>query len=334
MYCLDELAIMNIVNQEYQIFLNKRNVFAVALGFNKVNGIDTSERVIKIFVNEKICKDNLSSYDLIPSNYKGFKTDVVESVVSAPSAFNYQVKPLSTVSDYTTLPTSLVNKVRPLIFGYGIGATVYDKSTTGTAGCLVRDNTFSYILTSTYGVGGTTFPIGTEILQPSPSNRGISYYDRIAILSKVSPIQFLSTSSFPVNYSSSAIARFVPGANIYANTIANIGSLKGTVAPLLNSPVQKTGAYTGHTTGQIVGAGGVLSYYSPITNKIAIFKDIIVTTYMGKGYDIGSVLVNLDKYAIGMFLLSGDLSTSSTNTFYTPIDAELKSMNVKLVTAN
>lgn len=294
----------SICSNEYDIFLNKPNVVGIAVGSKIKNGINTKEPCIQVFVSKKINKDQLSSENMINENYKGIKTDVIETG---------EIKSLA-----------LTSKIRPILFGYSISPYIPNVSMAGTAGCLVKSNSKYCILSNNHVLANENrLPLNTPILQPGTYDNGRYPSDIVAYLTKMIPIQFETPTVSPLNKVDAAIASII-SISQFSTSIALIGKVKGIISPLINLSVKKTGRTTGLTTGKITNTNATLRVqYS--NNNTALFTNQILSTAMSSAGDSGSLLLTDSNYAVGL-LFAG----SNSVTVYNPIKTVLSSLGVSL----
>lgn len=293
-----------ICNFEYNYFFNKANVQGIGLGYKVKNGFSSFEKCIKVFVSKKILKEDILKEDLIPTTYKGIKTDVFESGFM--------------------IIESLTDKVRPVPGGYNIGPISTDNS--GTFGCLVTDSKYYYILSnnhilSYYG----KVPLDTLIVQPSTKILTPDPENAIATLSKFIPLQMATTKSEPINYVDCAIAKITKRSQVYTQ-IAFIGRIKAITNATLGIDVQKVGSITELTYGKVTGLNVRCRIFGK-KGEVCIFKNQVITTKMTEGGDSGSILLNMNMEAIGL-----GMSGSTTTTMFNPIKEVLSALNVQIVT--
>lgn len=295
--------IRKICNSEYEFFFRFPNVIGVALGTKYIKGLDTSEHCIQVLVKKKIATNMMNRLNIIPKSYFGIKTDVIECG--------------------SIKANSLSDKVRPLKFGYSISP--FNTKLGGTAGCLVSDGRYFFILSNNHVLSNQNrLPIGTKIIQPSRYDGGRFPDDVIAVLYRYSTIYFTTPTSSPKNVIDAAIA-YIPNRSIISPYISEIGYVKGVVEPSLNLEVKKCGRSSGLTTGVITSTNATVSVkYSD--GKSALFTDQIFTTSMSKLGDSGSLLLTHDNYAVGLLFASSDTATG-----YNPISTVLDAMKVKLI---
>ncbi|CAG7841143.1 hypothetical protein Z959_13320 [Clostridium novyi B str. ATCC 27606] len=302
-----EKSVRYICNCEYKYFLDKSNVTGVGFGYKMKNGFYTNQLCIQVFVLRKLEKNKLNFKDLIPNYYKGIITDVVQTGIFKTD--------------------SLMNKIRPAIPGYGIGND-YIPGKTGTFGCLVSDGFDTYILSVNHVLANNNLaPIGTKIIQPSRTFGGKFETDKIAILSKFIPIEFVEGSKEPANYTDCAIAKVVDKSLVSAN-IALVGMPKGIAFPRIGQDIKKVGASTELTTGKVKSLY-VSVFIRDDQERIALFKNQIVTTKISTKGDSGSVLLDNKNNILGLIM-----SSNENNTIANEITDILKELGIIIITKN
>ncbi|EGO89307.1 serine protease [Clostridium botulinum C] len=299
-----EEKIFYISKYKYNYFLNKSNVIGVGLGYKIKNGFNTFKKCLSVFVTRKLPCYNISSSNLVPSYYWGIPTDIVDTGV-----FHLQ---------------KLNNKIRPVPGGYDIGpAFIWDS---GTLGCIVTDSKYYYILTCNHTITSKEFlRLNHPILQPSSVYGGRYREDTIATLSKFIPIKYSTSSEEGINYVDCAMAKITTRSQI-STKINFLGRIKGMAKPSLGMSVQKVGATTELTKGNITSIGATIVFNEK--QGKCIFFDQIITNKMSDFGDSGSILLDENINAIGM-LMSG----SPTKSTFNPIESVLNALDVKLVTS-
>ncbi|KOA73583.1 hypothetical protein ADU80_13760 [Clostridium botulinum] len=292
-----------ISSNEYKFFLNKSNVVGVGLGYKIKNGFNTFQKCLSIFVANKVPSCYLSSNDMIPSYYNGILTNVVNT-----GAFHLQ---------------KLTKKIRPVTAGYDIGpALIHDG---GTLGCIVTDGKYHYILTCNHTLTvDETLPLNYSITQPSFIHGGKSPEDTIATLSKFIPFSYSASTYKGINYVDCAIAKVTQQSKI-SNKITFLGGIKGITKPSLGLNIQKVGETTELTKGTITSLNATIEFHEQ--EGKSIFLNQIITSKMCKEGDSGSILLDNNMHAIGLFM-----SGSSTSSTFNPIETVLSALDVKLVT--
>ncbi|AYF55237.1 hypothetical protein DFH04_07795 [Clostridium novyi] len=270
-----------------------------------VKGFYTKEKCITVFVTKKVSCNELTDSKKIPSCYKGFQTDVKECGMP--------------------ICDSLTERVRPLLNGYSIGNILVNAY--GTSGCLVKDK-YLYILSSNHVFAlNNDAPIGSTILQPAVEDGGKIQKNVIGHLSRYIPISFIKGSIEPENIVDCALCKVINRSFVLSD-IAFIGKPKGVALPRLNENVTKVGRTTERTTGKVNYLSATFKVdCSRHSTRMALFKNQIVTTRIGQGGDSGSLLLNENNYALGLYM-----GSSRYLTIFNPIQEVLDSLKVKLVT--
>jgi len=316
-------------------FLAKKNVVGVGIGYKEVAGVSTGSPAVVVLVEKKEAPFNLKSHDVIPAYAEGLlKTDVIE--VGKIEALSYP------------------GKYRPAPGGVSIG---HYKITAGTLGSKVTDAVTgqALILSNNHVLANSNNAnLGDPILQPGPIDGGRLGIDEIGTLRNFVPINFgqdegtcqiadwyerfgnfaaqLVGSKHRVksyfynpqatNVVDCAVATPFKSSDLLPE-ILDIGEVSGTEEAYLGMDVHKTGRTTEHTEGKItlIGATIQVSYGD---NKIATFEDQLVSGYMSKGGDSGSLLVSkATNKAVGL-LFAG----SNQATIYNPIKYVVSALNI------
>lgn len=297
------------------------NVIGVAQGVKWSDGKPTGKPALLVLVTHKVEEPELSKADLVPPEFKGVATDVLN--IGVP------------IAGGDTLPNadveSLAKRARPAQGGYSVG---HYKITAGT------------IATSVYDMlpGGTTAPpshgagipskfyilsnnhvlancndsnLKDAILQPGPYDGGTDPADRIGTLSRFIPLTFEPpiARNLHNNLVDAAIAEVQ--FHDVERQIYWSGAVRGwrrKAAIPVGTLVKKTGRTTNFTTGRItainatvdVGYGG---------GKVARLQDQFISTAISAGGDSGSLVTTLDNVAVGL-LFAG----SSVATIFNPIE--------------
>ena len=85
---IDEDAIMSKVNSSG--IIKKKTVTSIKVGTKIINGKNTGEPCIAVGVKKKILKSEINPKDLIPREFNGIKTDVVEEGEIKPLTLSYE----------------------------------------------------------------------------------------------------------------------------------------------------------------------------------------------------------------------------------------------------
>jgi hypothetical protein len=302
-------------------FLAKKNVVGVGIGYKRSDGKNTGRPAVVALVSKKESLYNLTPEDAVPSFAKGLvSTDVVEVGIIRALAYT--------------------NRVRPALGGVSIG---HYKITAGTLGSLVRDAASgqALILSNNHVLANSNDAyLGDPILQPGPIDGGQMGKDEIGNLLRFAPINFGEdqgscqfaegyarfgnwiadvlgsqhrvksyTQDFQaINYVDAAVAVPYNPSDVLPE-ILDIGVVSGTESAYLGMEVEKTGRTTEHTVGKIelIGATVQVQYGE---GKVARFENQIISNYMSKGGDSGSLLVSRGtKKAVGLLFAGSDQVT-------------------------
>lgn len=305
-----------IIDNEGNYFFRFKNVNGFGLGYKYINGIRTNQLALQVFVEKKLTKNCLNYNDIIPVYYKGIPIDVIEvGVISACD------------SSMSTTKTLLADKIRPMIQGYSIGPN--NISLGGTSGCVVEnvneEDRKLYVLSNNHVIANNNaLEIGHEIVSPSYLDDTQHAADNIvAKLSKYEPIIFSQPPIIIANQVDCAIAE-ITDLNLVSSYIYWINKVKGIKTAELGLKVQKSGRTTGYTTGTITSLNVTISVQ--YGDKTAYFKNQIATTKMSNEGDSGSLVLDMNKNAVGLLF-----SNTDDISYLNPIDSVLSTLNIKFL---
>lgn len=166
--------------EKYSIeLLAKSLVIGVGVGSKIVDGKDTGEPCIRVYVEHKIVEEKIGEENKIPEIIEGVKTDVVEGGVLEKAA----------ASD---VPPTAQGRVRPAQSGCSISH--YATETRGTLGGLVVDkNTNDLLFVSNWHVIANygMCKQGDPILQPGGLDGGVLSNDIIGYLERWEDVRML-----------------------------------------------------------------------------------------------------------------------------------------------
>lgn len=280
--------------------LKKANVVGCGIGEKIKGGFFTGKLCLKVYVERKLPKKELKKTDLIPEVLSPIETDIEE--VGKLIAF------------------SNTGRYRPALGGVSIG---HYQITAGTFGCLVKEKKTGkiFILSNNHVLANSNQAKKNDpILQPGPYDGGKKSKDILAYLEKWVEIKFGKQS----NLIDGALAR-VKSVKLVKPEIILIGLPQGIRKAKLNLAIQKSGRTTGYTTGKIkdISATVKINY----AQKVALFRNQILTTNISQGGDSGSLVLDLKKRAVGL-LFAG----SKVVTVLNPISEVLRQLEVELYT--
>ena len=282
---------------ETRIF-RQRNVVGVGIAKKVVDGRQTKEPCIVVFVERKLPKSELERKDLIPIRIETMKTDVVET------------------GRIVALQARTV-RVRPAPGGVSIG---HFRITAGTLGVVVPRSGVRVILSNNHVLANSNDGRrGDAILQPGSYDGGTTA-DQIASLEDFVRIVFdgfldrllcLFGIVRPArNVVDAAVARPLRDADV-SNDILEIGPVSGTTSATLDMPVRKSGRTTGLTQGRVTAIAATVRVSYGLT-RVARFRDQIVVTALSQGGDSGSLVVDSGNRAVGL-LFAGSSNTTILN---------------------
>lgn len=315
--------------------LERENVLGVAVGRKVVNGRETDEACIVVYVDHKESEGDLARRDRVPKALDGVRTDVVAT------------GPIRALPLLETLAVSHTARVRPAPGGVSIA---HEKVTAGTLGVLAHRVTGEGVILSNNHVLANSNEAhrGDRILQPGPYDGGRPQ-DAIATLEDFVPIAFsereldglgrllertLGALLAPVglglrrlpsgrtNVVDAAIARPL-ASDLVAPDILEIGAISGTAPAALGTRVKKSGRTTGLTKGKVTGLDATVEV--DYGGKTAVFRGQIVSDILSRGGDSGSLIVDESNRAVGLLFAGGN-----TTTILNPIDPVLSALGLRL----
>ena len=278
------------------LLLQKANVVGVGIGEKIKSGLPLGRLCLKVYVEKKLPKNRLSKQNLIPQTLSPIETDVEE--VGKIRALGF------------------TTRYRPALGGVSIG---HYQITAGTLGCLVKDKTTgeTFILSNNHVLANSNKAKKSDvILQPGHYDGGRKPKDTIGYLERWIEIKFGKEA----NSVDVALAKPKDN-NLVQPEIIQIGAPKGVTKPQLGMIIQKSGRTTGYTAGKIkdISATVKVNY----DDKVALFRNQILTTNISQGGDSGSLVLDMKAKAVGL-LFAG----SEVVTILNPISEVLRLLNI------
>lgn len=314
-------------------------VVGIATGYKRVEGKVTPRLGVTALVREKKPAKDLAPQERIPVQLDGFPTDVVA------------------VGDLVALNERL-DWLRPVPGGIAFGRP--DVSF-GTLGAVVRDKKFGtrLMLSNSHVLAGLDqAQVGDPIIQPAAAFGGSLPDNLFGYLVRFEPLRFDESTRAPqsglsphvksllLRFSrqvrSQALAEILirpgPGANQIDAAVARpvresdlkeeifeLGPLTGVSSATLGIHVEKSGAASGVTQGEVILIDATIMVSYP-GGRLARFENQVITTPMSKDGDSGSVLVSvLKREAIGL-LFAG----SPFISIYNPIQTVFNLLGLRL----
>ena len=342
--------------------LDPDHFWGVGIGLKQRKGIWTEEVCVRVLVSRKLPKGKVPDEVFIPPEVRGVPTDVVavgsiralpsfpsprfltpqqatfrlRSLLALPSLRKWMAHEPSLAlleADRRNVLWSIRRFAapcsrqrhrrlsRPVPRGVSVG---HFHITAGTLGYLVQDSKGRWFVLSNNHVlaDNNEGKVGDPILQPGPFDGGKntpSY--RIAQLSAFVPIHFDGRA----NSVDAAIAE--TDADQVQPVLCSIGQVEGIGAFRQGLLVQKHGRTTGRTQGLIVGTHETI--WVDYDGKVARFdRQLSIAggrTPFSDGGDSGSLIVDLQRRAIGLLFAGSD-----TETYANPIRPVLRAFKVRL----
>jgi hypothetical protein len=315
--------------------LSRQNVVACGVGFRESNGVLLEEPCVVVSVTHKVPKAQLAAGDLVPQTIDSVRTDVQE------------------VGKFRAWQLAPTGRFRPAVPGISCG---HVDVTAGTLGCLVRRGNQLFILSNNHVLANTGQGTrGDPILQPARYDGG-TLDDQIATLEEWVPLQAgvgesdctvanLAATALNLvanaagsstrlqamraqqveNKVDAALARpLAPG--LVSPEILGIGIPRGVHQGTLGTQVQKSGRTTGVTTGRITQVDVTVNV--DYLGQNITFTGQFMATGMSSGGDSGSIVLDMDRYVVGLLFAGSDVAT-----LINPIQLVQSALNVEVVSA-
>ncbi|MFQ5871411.1 MAG: hypothetical protein ACE5IJ_08250 [Thermoplasmata archaeon] len=287
---------------------NYPNVVGVGVSLKLVKFEVTSIPCIVVFVREKVRDLKRSDGEIVPADFGGVPTDIVESG-----------SPLLRVYD---------GRIRPARPGYSVGHTSISK---GTLGCMVLDldSETEMVLSNNHVLANSNNASqGDPIVQPGPDDGGNHPADTIAELARFKPIvagQNKIDAAVATPTEADLVEPAIPGGIGIPSGVHQIDSV--------GEYVQKVGRSSQHTSGIVTAYdASIYPLHYPGIGDVE-FVESIVTTGMSQGGDSGSLLLDMDKKGVGLLFAGMSRDDQEIVTYYNGVRNVLDILKVTLVTA-
>lgn len=309
-----EFPLQNTISVTAAAESARSNVHAVGVGRKIVEGKVTDEKCVRIYVLRKLPRSVLSENAVLPSEFAGIPTDIIES---PPAFITGRKKPHGSqdavndepqLADESSCTVDRKRRQRPVIGGISSG---HFTITAGTLGYFCRsvrsgDNPNEiYALSNNHVYADVNRGMpGDALLQPGPADGGTNA-DRFAELSRFVRIRLGGTDT---NLVDAAIGRILPE-NFSTPQICSIGRIDGVGDAVENMRVRKHGRTSGYTEGNITDESydalvgmdhGDPSVVAKFVNQMRIEVTPPFTAF-GLGGDSGSLVVGPGNRAIGLY---------------------------------
>jgi hypothetical protein len=288
------------------------NVVGVGVGEKVVDDVPTGQLAVKVFVKEKLNREEVSAEAMVPPEVGGVPTDV-DATGEIRSSF------------YTA-------RRRPAPCGVSIGNC--NRVMAGTLGCLVSRFSQLFLLSNNHVIAlVNTSPLGAGIPQPGRLDGGICPNDIIARLSQFVPILF----GGGLNQVDAAIAKTSP--ELVDRRVLRPGGFlqrfaQPHVAPVLNMLVQKSGRTTQYRRGIVDAVSATVDVsYAPLGGVARFTGQFRVRGLFGAVFsdrgDSGSLITTFPTNQPVGLLFAGNAANNFT--FGNPIARVLNAFGVQIV---
>lgn len=294
------------------------NVLGTSLGVKETQGQVSSERAVRVYVEQKV-PESLLGANKIPAEINGIPTDVVE--VGDVRAF---LNCNRSVFEFRARQTRRSENPNGGVRG---GASIgRDGIGFGTFGCLCIREGKLMILSNNHVLANTNGGRrGDLITQPGGNHGGVAPRDGIAVLQHSLGINMSLTAANQVD---GALAwtdfRFVDWRH-HCYTMST--------APLAAAPrqqVMKEGARTGFTSGKIVGVEAELPISYPRNQRAMFVNQIEIrgnSGFFSDAGDSGSIIVEESSNRPIGLLFAGN--AAQNQTFANPISTVMSSLHIE-----
>lgn len=290
-----------------------QNVHAVGIGRKMVNGVETDDLCVRVYVVQKIAETLLPPIYRIPGSIDGITTDIIES----PPAFIAQTKPktksrVNKIVAASTLPAcsnSRRQNQRPLAAGISAG---HFNITAGTIGYFCKstrhgDNPADVFALSNNHVFADVNQarVGDDLYQPGPLDGGTAT-DHFADFTRCVTIELGGTAPNRVD---AAIGRLRSTVQ-HRPEICSIGQITGSTRATEGMQVRKHGRTSGYTEGRVTDDSydALVGMDHSNPSVVALFDNQMrieaIAPYpaIGLGGDSGSLIVTKGGiFAVGLY---------------------------------
>lgn len=306
------------------------NIEGVAIGYKFKGGKNTDEVGIVVYVSEKIPENQLNAWQVIPKvimvSGHGIKTDVVQKKFKA---------------------LVLADRERPVKPGYSIS---HPNVSRGTLGFFAKRDNLTHLVTNNHiAADSNRAKLDDPIYYPGTHDGGTKG-DTIAYLAAYVPIDMIDSQCPIANFFVNALnwlaekigsshripkpirqvtnvvdcaaARIADGVEI-TKQIPTIGQPMGIEQAALGMKVQKTGATSGYTEGEIIAIEAMINVSYP--QGIAVFEDQIISDIPSEGGDSGSAILTYENKLVGL-LFAG----SEGITVMNPIEEVFEALELEI----
>lgn len=301
------------------------NVVGVGVGEKMVDGVPTGQLAVKVFVREKLNREEVSESALVPQDLGGVPTDVDATGEIRASSFTARRRPAPggvSIGNCTRVMAGTLGCLvsRPLVISPGL---VHREHFLSRLFILSNNHVMALVNTS---------PLNAGIPQPGRLDGGVCSQDIIARLTQFVPIVFSGT-----NQVDAAIARTSPGL-VRREMLRPGGVLQRLVPPhvppALNQQVQKSGRTTQYRRGLVDAVNVTVDVsYAPFGGLARFTGQFRVrglfNAVFSQAGDSGSLVTTFPGNQPVGLLFAGN--AASNVTLCNPIGKVLAALNVQIV---
>jgi hypothetical protein len=306
------------VHEEHARWWKQRNVIGLGVGYKLTAG-RRGDLALVVFVKRKLAPERVSERRLVPPELDGSPIGIRGSI------------PVDVRKVGPGRAEALVSATRPAHPGYSVGNRV---GGSGTIGCVVEDRAISTRLGLTCAHVLAPVPTakpGDRVLVPSLAEARVNKAPRasLGVVDRILPPGF-ADSDVPTNLD---LATFRPSDPATLDpTIAILATRPSGILsdPVVDMPVQKVGASSELTTGEVRFVNMVfpLAYPTSAGDEVtAGFQGVIGISHFSDPGDSGSLVMSNDGKAVGILL-----GSTPEFTICLPIQRALDALNCDLVT--
>ncbi|MBM7623915.1 hypothetical protein [Sporohalobacter salinus] len=329
--------LQGLVKKYWNQILDLKNVVGVGCGYKEVDNEKTDDEALVVLVEEKLDKNELESYEVVPEKVEDIDTDVIEVgelELLVPEIGQNKVN---------LAEIDRMKRSRPAQPGTSIG---HYRISAGTFGAVVKDRKTgeSLILSNNHVLANMSTGYdgrakkGDPILQPGQHDNGERNRDVIGHLKRFSSLKRKTEPSssaaiqgvenllngigdvikFPYlikfvqknktnNLVDCAVAK-PTSEDVITDQILEIGKVKGVKQPQVGMEVIKSGRTTGMTESRIKAVHATVEVSITGSEK-GVFDDQIIAEPFSKPGDSGSLILDRNYNAVGLLFAGSDKST-------------------------
>jgi hypothetical protein len=347
----DFLDLADVQARHEEELLSKPHVVGVALGNKIKDGVDTGQPAITVLVDAKLDESLLTTGERVKKKLDDVPTDVVAvgviqagpaaappvtappdlafgrlpelqfapnggAVASAVRTVERELTPEERLAEDVRALT-LRDRIRPAMGGYSVGHYQITAGTIAT-GCydwieFPDIPSRFYLLSNNHVLANSNAArLGDPILQPGPYDGGTVLSDVVGRLTRWVPIQWITSTSTPINYVDAAIAEV--DFHSLTREVYYIGYMRRLyVAPTVGDIVQKTGRTTNFSTGRITNVNATVDVNYGGGRVARFARQILAQTRdghaMGAPGDSGSLVSTLEEEGVGLLFAGSGIIT-------------------------